>query len=100
MPRNAWYGTLTLDTPAPRLGDRGLEIEMTTINTLTGPELNCDQLKHMAIGRLFRLASRPFQDGDIEEYERCRAIIMHEVDPCAPWQANYAADRLKGSGVS
>ena len=30
----------------------------------------------LAIGRLLRVGSRPTQPGDIEEYERCRAIIM------------------------
>lgn len=30
----------------------------------------------LAIGRILSLGSRPTQDGDIEEYERCRAIIL------------------------
>ena len=30
----------------------------------------------LAIGRLLRLGSRPTQPGDIDEYERCRTIIL------------------------
>jgi len=32
----------------------------------------------LALGRIFRMAARPAQPGDVEEYERCRAIIMAE----------------------
>lgn len=38
----------------------------------------------LALGRIFRLGSRPTQPGDIEEYERCRAIIMAESKPTEP----------------
>lgn len=34
------------------------------------------KIVELAIGRIFRLGSRPTQPGDIEDYERCRAIIM------------------------
>lgn len=30
----------------------------------------------LAIGRIFRMGSRPTQPGDAAEYERCRAIVM------------------------
>ena len=30
----------------------------------------------LAMGRMFRLMSRPFQDGDIEQYKKCRSIIL------------------------
>lgn len=30
----------------------------------------------LAIGRLFRLLSRPYQDGDIEQFEMVRRIVM------------------------
>ena len=56
-----------------------------------------DAQVQLAIGRIFRLASRPHQPGDIAEYERCRALILdHSEMPndCAP---NYARDRLKGA---
>jgi hypothetical protein len=30
----------------------------------------------LALGRIFRMGARPSQPGDVEEYERCRAIIL------------------------
>ena len=30
----------------------------------------------LAIGRLFRLGSRPTQAGDVEVYEQCKALIL------------------------
>lgn len=53
----------------------------------------------LAIGRIFRLGSRPAQPGDVEEYERARAAIYAALDP-DPYldQApNWARDRLKGA---
>lgn len=37
-------------------------------------------LVQMALGRLFRMGSRPFQLGDHEDYEWVREIIMEESD--------------------
>lgn len=34
----------------------------------------------LAIGRLFRILSRPYQLGDEEQYERCRAVVMAHVE--------------------
>lgn len=52
----------------------------------------------LAIGRILRMGARPTQPGDVEEYERCRAIIMAECDEPSPgWSPNYARDRLKGA---
>lgn len=31
--------------------------------------------KCLALGRILRLGSRPFQEGDIEQYERCKDIL-------------------------
>jgi hypothetical protein len=60
-----------------------------------------DQVINLAIGRIFRIASRPTQPGDIEEYERCKAIIMdlaeasgHTIVDTRP---NYARDYRKGT---
>lgn len=62
-----------------------------------------DQLKDavvgLAIGRIFRLASRPPQPGDVAEYERCRAIIHDTLGPGdyeskAP---NWVRDRNRGA---
>lgn len=61
----------------------------------------------LAIGRIFRIASRPEQPGDIAEYQRCRSIILDASEPqtaefgFAVVQPNtihdYARDRLKGA---
>jgi len=56
------------------------------------------QLVQLALGRVFRILSRPFQPGDVEEYERCRAIILDNVEPTEPdYAPNWARDRLKGA---
>ena len=56
-------------------------------------------LVSLALGRIFRIMSRPFQPGDIEEYERCRAIVLDNVDEpvASDSRPNYARDRLKGA---
>ena len=52
----------------------------------------------LALGRILRLASRPEQSGDVAEYERCRTIIMDELEPiAADYQPNWQRDRLKGA---
>jgi hypothetical protein len=38
------------------------------------------QTFELALGRILRIANRPFQDGDFEEYERCRAICMDAAE--------------------
>lgn len=43
-------------------------------------ELQKQQI-NLAIGRIFRLASRPEQAGDVAEYERCRSLILNTLDP-------------------
>jgi len=39
------------------------------------------KIVELAIGRIFALGSRPTQPGDVEEYNRCRAIILNATDP-------------------
>jgi hypothetical protein len=52
----------------------------------------------LALGRIFRMGARPTQPGDVEEYERCRAIILDECEPVAPnWTPDYARDRNRGA---
>jgi hypothetical protein len=53
----------------------------------------------LALGRIFRMGSRPTQPGDIEEYERCRAIILDAIDPppFIDYRPNYARDRNSGA---
>lgn len=51
----------------------------------------------MAIGRLFLLGSRPFQPGDIEQYEDCRRVILaNSPNSSNSWEPCYPRDRLKG----
>lgn len=39
-----------------------------------------EQIMQLALGRILRLASRPSQEGDIAEYERCRKIFMDAAE--------------------
>lgn len=55
------------------------------------------RLMELALVRLFRICSRPFQDGDHEEYDRCRAIILDGAEPGYDHRPNYARDRDKGA---
>lgn len=54
-------------------------------------------LKCLALGRLFRMGSRPFREGDIEEYHRLRSIIVDGAPSYHDTRPNYARDRLKGA---
>ena len=51
----------------------------------------------LAIGRIFSLASRPEQPGDVEQYERCRAVILDCSEAPQDHAPNYQRDRLKGA---
>ena len=71
---------------------------MKTGSVATMPTDDIHALKCLALGRILRLSSRPFQEGDIEEYERCRAIIMAESpEPTPDHRPSYARDRMKGA---
>ncbi len=55
-------------------------------------------LVHCAIGRIFRLLSRPFQPGDMEEYEHCRNTIQDHFPVGKPdWYPGYSRDYYKES---
>ena len=57
-------------------------------------------LVNLAIGRIFRLAARPTQPGDVQEYLRCRDLIRDTLDPHNTYvdtRPNYIRDRLKGA---
>ena len=41
-----------------------------------GPEEK-RELARLAIGRLLRICSRPFQEGDVELYEEARSVLLH-----------------------
>jgi len=52
----------------------------------------------LALGRIFRLLSRPFQEGDLEEYHRCRSIILDaSPEPQEDHRPNWVRDRLRGA---
>ena len=53
---------------------------------------------NLALGRLFRILSRPYQEGDDDEYMRCRSIVLdaHE-GPISDHRPNYVLDRNKGA---
>lgn len=41
---------------------------------------SADQLMQLAIGRLFRLLSRPFEAGDYDQYEMCRSAVLDAAE--------------------
>ena len=52
----------------------------------------------LALGRIFRLMSRPEQPGDAADYERCRVVIMGESELSTPdYSPSWQRDRLKGA---
>jgi len=56
------------------------------------------KLVELAIGRILRMGSRPTRPGDIEEYERCRRIILDNIPPAKyAYTCNYARDYRKGA---
>lgn len=54
-------------------------------------------LVSLAIGRILRLGSRSYQPGDVEEYERCRKIIIDHSPEPEDHSPNWPRDRAKGS---
>lgn len=46
-------------------------------------ELPPQKVVELALGRIFRMGSRPFQQGDIEEFDRCKALIMNALERTA-----------------
>ncbi len=52
----------------------------------------------LALGRLFAIGGRPFQEGDHEEYERCRVVIMaSQSEGTFDWTPNHIRDRNRGA---
>jgi len=44
-------------------------------------ELEKDTTVKLALGRILRMGSRPTQPGDVQEYERCKGIIIDILNP-------------------
>lgn len=51
-----------------------------------------EALRRLAFGRILKMASRPEQEDDAAEYERCRAIIIGDQDLPRCRAPNYAKD--------
>jgi hypothetical protein len=57
-----------------------------------------NRVVELALGRLFRIASRPFEPGDLADYERCRTVILDALDPMpVPWAAVPARRQAQGA---
>ena len=52
---------------------------------------------NLAMGRLFRLMSRPYQPGDDETYTAVRSFILDHCEPAPEHAPNWVRDRLCGS---
>jgi hypothetical protein len=48
--------------------------------TTTTKKTDRETVIALALGRIFRMGARPTQPGDVEEYERCRAIILKATE--------------------
>lgn len=52
----------------------------------------------MALGRIFKLMSRPSEPGDVEQYYKARAVILTiSEEPSVDWVPDYGRDRLRGA---
>lgn len=53
----------------------------------------------LALGRIFRLMSRPAQPGDVPQYEACRSLILDASEgiDITDRSPNYVRDRMRGA---
>lgn len=51
----------------------------------------------LALGRIFKIMSRPYKAGDEREYFRCRDIIMAGAPAFTDYAPNWARDHSKGA---
>jgi hypothetical protein len=65
------------------------------IKDLSEVERKC--LVERALGRLFSILARPYREGDVEEYNRCKSIIMAISPPSTDQGPNYV--RQRGGGA-
>ena len=51
----------------------------------------------LALGRIFRIMSRPYRVGDVQVYKRCKRLILDLCPESIDHAPNWARDRLKGA---
>ena len=72
---------------------------MQTANTVADRSTETASVA-MALGRIFGMMQREARAGDVEEYERCRALVIGalkaETDAMAS-RPNWARDRKRGA---
>jgi hypothetical protein len=61
-----------------------------------------EQMMRLALGRLFRIGSRPYQQGDDEQFEMCRRAVMEAAPIAMPgrfpeYEVSYARDYNTGA---
>ncbi len=70
---------------------------MSRGNSVRSPKADRKAVE-MAIGRIFRIMSRPYKKGDEEQYEEARNVVMSILgDRGEYFTVNYARDRNKGA---
>lgn len=59
-------------------GNTNRETTMAKAQWKATTELTTEERKTVdgATGRILRMGSRPFQEGDLEEFDRCKNIVM------------------------
>lgn len=70
------------------------------MNTATSEEISAAPIEvRLALGRIFRLMSRPAQPGDLRQYEACRALILDASEhiDSTDHSPDYVRDRMKGA---
>ncbi len=66
---------------------------------MTREQMSAEEIAtvNMAIGRIFRLGSRPGQEGDAAEYWNCRSAILNLLGEGEDRSPNWVRDRLGGA---
>ncbi len=63
-------------------------------------EMQTPEEVQLAIGRIFRMMSRPFEEGDIETFSTCRSVILNASQEPRDDRPNWARDRMRGDITS
>jgi hypothetical protein len=80
-------------------GLRGLQRQREAVLVSRGER---SKIIELALGRIFGMMQRPFMEGDFEEYECCRAIVLDTIGGDMPpdYRPNYARDRGRRGGAA